>query len=83
MLMRVAAEDRADVADDAWLILVVDDEQRPFERRLDLDAVELSAILGLPGSNTVPSIQLLAVAGVELQRQQVGRNRAAASCATR
>ena len=40
----VPAENRADLADDAGLVLVADDEQRAraFERRLDVDAVQLS-----------------------------------------
>ena len=53
----MAAEDRADLADDARLVVVADDEQRAFERRLDLDAVEQRRAAALPGSNTVPSIQ--------------------------
>ena len=37
---RVAAEDRADLADDARLVCVLDDEKRSLERRFDLDAIE-------------------------------------------
>ena len=35
----VAAEQRADVADDARLVVVLDDEERAFERRFNADAI--------------------------------------------
>ena len=65
----MAAEQRADVADDAGLIVVLDDEQRAFERRLDADAVHQHQARAAVREHRAfdPAI---AVARVQLHRDQ-------------
>src|SRR5688572_29277655 len=65
----VAAENRADVADDARLVGVAEHDHRAFERRFDGDAVK-SHETGNIAFEHRPFYPAIALGGVELHRDQ-------------
>src|SRR5262249_56335516 len=66
----MAPEDRSDLADDPWLIVVADDQHRSAERRLDIDAAERdeTQAVRLEHGSLDPAF---ATVGVQLDREQV------------
>ena len=79
----VAAEDGADLADDARLIVVGDDRASCPPSGASTSTPRTETSRGLFGSNTVPSTQRSPSSVVQLDRHQAGEMRATASCATR